>query len=196
VILMLASSRPANAIWWTAGWTASTFATFAVVVLVLDQADPPGSRSHSTATCVVQVVLAIGLAAAAGVVWRRRPARSGKQPTEPRWMERIGELRPLVAFALGGFWINAAVVIAAAAGTVRADLSTASALTACALFAVVSGSAQAGILVVARLRPARSAGRLAAIRRWITINQHAAAAAVAAVLAVWLGVQGIAGLTG
>jgi hypothetical protein len=195
VILMLASRRPANAIWWTLGWTLSTFVTGAAVVLLLDEAAPAGARTHGTAVCVVQLVLAVALAAAAAVAWRRRPARTGREPSEPGWMARIGELRPVVAFALGAFWINAALVIAAAASTVRADLPTAESLLACVLVAIVSGSVQAGIIVMARLRPARSAARLAGVRDWITRNQHTAATGVAVALAVWLGVKGIAGLT-
>src|SRR5262249_7040896 len=161
------------------GWTVSTFATGAAVVFMLDQADPQGARSNATSVCVVQILLAAGLVAAAGVAWRRRPARSGREPSEPGWMERIGELRPIVAFALGAFWINAALVIAAATSTVRADLPSAQSLAVCALFAVVSGSVQAMMIVVARLRPAQSAARLAGVRHRITRNQHAAAAGVA-----------------
>jgi hypothetical protein len=194
VILMLASRRPANAIWWTLGWTVSTFVTGAAVVLLLDETAPSGGRTHETAVCIVQLALAAGLAVAAAVAWRRRPARTGRAPVEPGWMERIGDLRPIMACALGAFWINSALVIAAATTTVRDDAPAAESLAACAVVAVISGSVQAAIIVAARLRPTQSSARLAGVRHWITRNQHVAAATVAILLAVWFGAKGVSGL--
>jgi hypothetical protein len=196
VILMLASERPANAIWWTLGWTLSTFATGLVVVLVVGEADPAGSRADSTAICALQIVLGLVLLAVAARVWRRRPTRTGVPNREPQWLERIGQIRPLVAFGFGAFWINAALVVAAALETLRADLPAGQSVLVCAWFALLTGAAQAGIIILARLRPARTAAALHELRWWITRNQQATIAVVALVLAVWIGGRGIAGLAG
>jgi hypothetical protein len=195
VILMLASGRPANAIWWTLGWTLSTFVTGLVVVLLLGEAASSGSRSNSTALCVLQIVVGLALLAVAARVWQRRPTRTGVPNREPQWLERIGQIRPLVAFGFGAFWINTALVVAAALETLRADLPTGQSVAVCAWFAILSGAVQAGIIVLARLRPARTAKALHELRWWITRNQQATIAVVALVLAVWIGGRGIAGLT-
>lgn len=192
---MLASKRPSNAVWWMAGWTLSTVVTAVVVYLVIGSVDESGQRAHSTTACVVQLLLGGLLLAVAIRVWGRRPARTGVSPTEPRWMQRIDAMRPIVAFGLGAFWINSALVIAAAVDTLRADLSTATSLAVCVLFSVASAVAQAAIILYARLRPGPAKARLQGIQAWIMQNQQGVTAGVAFVLAVWLGVQGIVGLT-
>lgn len=191
---MLASGRPRNAIWWIAGWTLSTFVTGLAVVLVIGQIDPPGSRTNSTTACVVQLVLGALLALAAARLWSRRPARSGVEPKEPGWVGRIGTMRPLVAFGLGAFWINVALVMAAGVDTLRADGGTTEAVTVCVLFAIASAAAQVAIVAYTRLRPAAAAVRLQAVRHWITVNQYALTAGVAVALAIWFVVQGATGL--
>ncbi len=109
-------------------------------------------------------------------------------------MERIGAMRPVVAFGLGAFWINVALVAAAAVDTLRADVGKANSVTACALFAIVSSSAQIAIVAYARLRRASAAVRLQRVRTWITDNQQGVTAGVALALAIWFGAQGLTGL--
>jgi hypothetical protein len=196
VILMLASQRPANALWWIAGWALSTFATGLVVVLVIGEVDVSGQRAHSTTACVVQLVLSVLLALAAARIWSRRPAQTGAPPGEPRWMARVGAMRPLVAFALGAFWINVALVVAAAVDTLRADLGTSESVAVCALFAVASSSVQLALVAYARLRPMAAAARLQDLRMWVTGHQQPVMAGVALVLAIWFGAQGLTGLAG
>jgi hypothetical protein len=194
VILMLASERPGNAIWWIAGWALSTFVTGILVVLVIGEIDPPGSRSNSTTACVLQVVLGALLALAAARLWSRRPARTGLEPKEPGWIARIGTMRPLVAFGLGAFWINAALVVAAGVDALRADLGTTEAVTICLVFAIASSAAQVAIVAYTRLRPAAATERLQDMRHWITANQYALTAGVALALSIWFVAQGAAGL--
>ena len=172
VILMLASKRPSNAVWWMTGWTLSTVITGAFVYLVIGSVDESGQRAHSMTACVVQLVLGGLLLAVALRVWSRRPARTGVPPTEPGWMQRIDAMRPIVAFGLGAFWINSALVIAAAVDTLRADLSTATSLAVCVLFSVASAVAQAAIILYARLRPGPAKARLQGIQAWIMQNQQ------------------------
>ena len=101
-------------------------------------------------------------------------------------------MRPIVAFGLGAFWINSALVIAAAVDTLRADLSTTTSL-ACAC---------CSRLRLPRRRPRSSCmrgsagpreARLQGIQAWIMQNQQGVTAGVAFVLAVWLGVRGSSG---
>ena len=193
VILMLASDRPSNAVWWLVGWTLSTFAVGVVIVFFFGGYD--FSRgSPSTAAAIVQVVLGVLLLVAASRFWARRPARTGKLPQEPGWMTRIGKMRPIWAFLIGAFWINTTLVVAAAVDTLRANLSNGDSLVVFAAFSLVTASVQGALILYAYALPDRAAVGLARIREWISRNQEAALAVVALVLAVWLGAKGIRGL--
>jgi Sap, sulfolipid-1-addressing protein len=196
VILMLASDRPSNAVAWLAGWTLSTFGIGLAIVVFLDGYDFSQKTTPSTAACIVQVVLGVLLITTAARFWSRRPARTGKLPEEPKWMGRIGKMRPLWAFLIGAFWINTAVVVAAGVDTLRADLSTRASLITFAAFTLVTLSVQGALILYAYLLPARAAVGLGRIREWIARNQQAALAVVGLALAVWFGAQGISGLVG
>ena len=111
-------------------------------------------------------------------------------------MTRIGELSPIWAFLIGAFWINTALVIAAAVDTLRAEQSTGRSLAVFALFTAVTLSVQGALILYAYLMPGRAEIGLKRIREWITRNQQAALAVVALVLAVWFASQGISGLWG
>ena len=196
VILMLASERQSNAVWWLLGWTLSTFGLGLLIILFLGGYDFSDDTTPSRAACIVQVVLGVGLLLAAARFWSRRPARTGVAPSEPRWMERIDRLSPLWAFLIGAFWINSALVIAAAIDTLRAELSNSRSIAVFAIFTLITLSVQGALILYAHLMPARAQIGLQRIREWITRNQQAALAVVALVLAVWLGAQGISGLWG
>jgi hypothetical protein len=196
VILMLASDRPSNAVAWLTGWTVSTFAVGAVMVLFLGGYDFSHAGTPTTAACIVQIVLGVLLLVAASRLWARRPARTGKLPTEPGWMARIGKMRAIWAFLIGAFWINTALVVAAGVDTLRAELATGQSLAVFAVFALITGLVQAALILYTYLVPDRAAPRLGGIREWIAGNQQVALAVIALVLAVWLGAQGISGLRG
>jgi len=195
VILMLASDRPSNAYAWLAGWVLSTFAVGAAVVLLFGGYDFSDS-TPSTAACAVQIALGALLLLLAARFWSRRPARTGRLPKEPRWMERIGRMRARWAFLIGAFWINTALVVAAATDALRSNLPEGQLLVVLAVFALVTGSVQGALIlywVFARQRADAGLGRL---REWIARNQEAALAAIALVLALWLAGKGIHGLRG
>jgi hypothetical protein len=196
VILMLASDRPSNAVAWLTGWTVSTFAVGAVMVLFLGGYDFSHAGTPTTAACIVQIVLGVLLLVAASRLWARRPARTGKLPTEPGWMARIGKMRAIWAFLIGAFWINTTLVVAAGVDTLRTELQTAEALAVFAAFALVTAAVQGALIVYARLSPESAATRLARIREWIARNQNVALAAVALALAAYLVGKGVSGLRG
>jgi hypothetical protein len=128
--------------------------------------------------------------------WSRRPARTGQVPKEPSWMTRIGQMRARWAFLIGAFWINTALVVAAGADALRANLPTGQSLLVFAAFTLVTATVQAAIILYAVLAPERAAVGLARIREWISRNQQAALAVISLVLAVWLAGKGIRGLDG
>ena len=196
VILMLASNRPSNAIAWLAGWTLSTFGVGLLIVFFFGGYDFSGTSSPTTAACVVQVLLGVLLLLAAARFWSQRPARTGKTPKEPGWMVRIGQMRALWAFLIGAFWINTALVVAAAVDTLRANLTNGQSIAVFAVFSLVTASVQGALILYAFLAPGRAAPGLARIREWIALNQQAALAVVSLALAVWLASKGIRGLTG
>jgi hypothetical protein len=111
-------------------------------------------------------------------------------------MIRIGKMKPVWAFLIGAFWINATLVVAAGVDTLRAELTTGQSIIVFAAFTLVTASVQAALVLYAYLSPAGAALRLTRFREWITRNQEVALAIVALVLAVWLAGQGISGLRG
>ena len=193
---MLASDRPSNSIAWLAGWTLSTFGVGLLVVFVFGGYDFAQDSSSSTAACVVQVLLGVVLLLAAMRFWSRRPARTGKTPKEPGWMTRIGKMKPLWAFLIGAFWINTALVVAAAVDTLRANIPDGQAVAVFALFSLVTASLQAALILYAYIVPKRAAVGLERIREWIARNQEAALALISFALAIWLASKGIRGLGG
>jgi Sap, sulfolipid-1-addressing protein len=194
VILMLASDRPSNAVWWLAGWTLSTFVVGAVIIVFFNGFDYSKPSTPRTIACVVQVLLGLLLLVAAVRFWSRRPARSGRLPEEPGWMARIGRMRPIWAFLVGAFWINTAIVVAAAVDTLRAEPRSAEALGVFAAFALVTGAVQGALILYSRLRPEHAADDLTRIREWVTRNQNVGLAVIALALAVYLVGKGISGL--
>jgi hypothetical protein len=196
VILMLASDRPSNAVWWLLGWALSTFGLGLLIILFLGGYDFSGGTTPSRAACIVQVVLGVGLLLAAARFWSRRPARTGVTPSEPKWMARIDRLSPLWAFLIGAFWINSALVIAAGIDTLRAELSNSQSIAVFAIFTLITLSVQGALILYAHLMPGRAEIGLQRIRKWISRNQQAALAVIALALAVWLAAQGISGLWG
>jgi hypothetical protein len=196
VILMLASDRPSNSIAWLAGWTLSTFGIGLLVVFFFGGYDFSSATTPTTAASVIQVLLGVLLLLAAARFWSRRPARTGQTPKEPGWMTRIGQMKPLWAFLIGGFWINTALVVAAAVDTLRADLSNGESIAVFAAFSLVTASVQGALILYAYVVPKRAAVGLKRIREWIARNQQAALAMISLVLAVWLASKGIRGLGG
>jgi hypothetical protein len=194
VILMLASERPSNAVWWLIGWTLSTFAIGALMILFFAGFDFSRGSTPTRAVCIVQVLLGVLLILAAARFWGRRPARTGKLPEEPRWMTRIGKMRPIWAFLIGAFWINTTVVVAAGIDVLRAELKNGQSIAVFAAFTLVTLSIQGALIVYTHLLPRHAAVGLTRIREWVARNQEAALAVVAFVLAVWLTGQGVRGL--
>jgi len=193
---MLASDRPSNAVAWLAGWSLSTFVTAAIIVLFLGGLDFSAGGTPSKAACAAQIAIGVLLLVAAARFWRRRPARTGKLPEEPKWMKRIGTMRPIWAFLIGAFWINTALVVAAAVDALRAELPNGQSLAVLALFTLVTASVQGALILYAYLAPSRASIGLARIREWVARNQEVALAVIAAVLAVWLAAKGVHGLRG
>jgi hypothetical protein len=194
VILMLASDRPSNAVAWLAGWSVSTFGIAAIIVLFLAGFDYSKAGTPSNAACGAQIAIGVLLILAAARFWRRRPARTGKLPEEPKWMKRIGTMRPIWAFLVGAFWINTALVVAAAIDALRAELPNGESLAVLALFTLVTASVQGTLILYAYLAPAHAGVGLGRIREWIARNQEVALAVIAAALAVWLAAKGVHGL--
>ncbi len=193
---MLASDRPSNSIAWLVGWTLSTFGVGLLIVFVFGGYDFAQDSSPKTAACIVQVLLGVLLLVAGARFWSRRPSRTGKVPAEPGWMKRIDTIKPLWAFLIGAFWINTALVVAAAVDTLRAEISDGTAVTVFAVFSLATASVQAVLILYFYVMPKRAAVGLKRIREWIARNQQAALAVISVALAIWLASKGIRGLGG
>jgi hypothetical protein len=194
VILMLASDRPVNSVGWLVGWTLSTFAIGVVFVLFLGGYDFSGSTTPSKVACIAQILLGVLLFVASMRFWARRPARSGKLPTEPGWMKKIGTMRIIWAFLIGAFWINTTLVIAAGIDTIRANLPDGEAIAVFAVFTLITLSVQGVLILYAYLLPERAGIGLKRFRERIARNQDVGLAVIALVIGAWLAAKGIRGL--
>ena len=193
---MLASDRPSNSIAWLAGWTLSTFGVGLLIIFFFGGYDFSSSSTPTTAASVIQVALGVLLLLAAARFWSRRPAHTGKAPAQPGWMVKIGQMKPIWAFLIGAFWINTALVVAAAVDVLRSNVSYSNAVAVFAVFSLITAAVQGALILYAYVMPKRANVGLARIREWIARNQESALAVICLVLAVWLAGKGIRGLGG
>ncbi len=195
VILMLASDRPVNSVGWIAGWTLSTFVIGVVFVLFLGGYDFSKATTPTKAASIAQIALGVLLLLASVRFWARRPARTGKLPTEPGWMKKISSMRFIWAFLIGAFWINTTLVVAAAIDTVRANLPDGESIVVFALFTLVTVSVQGALILYAYAMPERAGVGLARFRERVARNQDVGLAVIALVIGSWLISKGIRGLS-
>lgn len=83
VILMLASDRPSNSVWWLAGRTLSTLGIGILMIFFFNGFDYSESSTPTKVACIAQLVIGVLLLVAAARFWVRRPARTGNLPRSP-----------------------------------------------------------------------------------------------------------------
>lgn len=165
-VVAAGSDEPATAPAFAAGWVAGLGTLAAVFFLVAGEIDP--GRAGPDAW--VQILAGAALLLAAGLKWRGRPRR-GAPAEPPRWMSPL-DGAPASAFgigaALGGANPKNLALAAAAAATAHYHglLGLRAALGAL-VFVGVGSSTVVGIVLAASLGGARTAGLLAALKRFM-----------------------------
>jgi len=92
---------------------------------------------------------------------------------------------------VGAFMLTYSLTLAAAAEILKADVSTADALLALAVFALASMTTIAAPIVLVLVAPERAAERLAEWRRWLLGNSRAVGLVALMVIGVLLIARGI-----
>ena len=127
---------------------------------------------------------------ASGRAFRRR-TKGARSDKSPRWLGRLDRTPWLLVVLVGAFMLTYSLTLAAAAEILKADVSTADALLALAVFALASMTTIAAPIVLVLVAPERAAERLAEWRRWLLGNSRAVGLVALMVIGVLLIARGI-----
>jgi Sap-like sulfolipid-1-addressing protein len=201
VLVLLEATRGLVVAWaFVVGWAAAIAAIGGAVVFglgtVASGTEAEGNVTLALALAIGVVLLAYGL--------RRLLLRRGtgdgmappapEEPSIPRWLGALEELRPVYAFALGVFWLNYPFVILWGGEVVHANLtSTAYAVLLCC-FVALGSSGVAGLAGYATIAPVRAAPVVTGFRGWMTRNAGAIVTGLALAVGGVLAARGLAGL--
>lgn len=175
-----------------AGWVSILVVVAAATVALY----PELPRTASAQTAHGGLSLALGLALAGWLWWRRRRPQPVTRRAEPKWLGRLDDMSPWLAFGLGVFLPTYAVVVAAMNELLTSNVTQATLIVTALVWislATVGVAAPLGVLVVdGDAAPARYAGW----REWILGHSSAVTFLVGIVVSVLLIGKGIAGLIG
>lgn len=159
-----------------------------VVVLVLQDADEPGTPTSAIAdwgrVAVGAVLIVLGL-----WKWRRRPG-PGTEVTEPAWMTALGAVGPIKVLGLG-FVLALAnpkyIVFVASAGAamVEAKAYDGDLVVSIVVFVLVASAAVLGAAILSLVGGQRGAALLSGIRDFMVANQ----AVISVVILILLGAK-------
>jgi len=173
-----------------AGWVCILVAVAAATVALYPQLP----RTATAQTSHGGLSLALGLGLAGWLWWRHRHPKPVTSQAEPKWLGRLDDMNPWLAFGLGVFLPTYAVVVAAMNELLTAHVATATLIVVAAVWICLASAGVAaplGVLVVDRdAAPAR----YAAGREWILGHSSAVTSLVGVVVSVLLIGKGIAGL--
>ncbi|MFF3016637.1 GAP family protein [Streptomyces sp. NPDC057939] len=192
-ILLLFAPRPRAAAGaflagWTAGILAVTVASTALASVVERQEETPTWASWTKA------VLGVALVLLAVRQWR-----SGADKDTPAWMRALTAATPAKGLRLGLLLSTAnpkSLLLAVAAGLTigAAELGTARAATAVAVFTAIAVATVALPLLLHVVLGERALAPLGRTRTWLETHNAAVTAVVMAVIGVLLIVEGAAGI--
>src|SRR5215831_1662926 len=170
ILLLSMPTGRRRAIAFIAGWLVAAGVIGVVTVWGLAGQDfssrsTTPSRIASALEVVIGAVLSLW-----SIRWLRRRPRSRSTVQTPRWVQRLEHTHWSLAMAAGAFMLTYSLTVAAAIEILKADVSTAEAALAFALFALASIAGITAPVVLAFADPERSAERLAVWRRWLLGN--------------------------
>jgi len=200
IAALLLEARRAGVVWaYVLAWVGSLSVGLAVLVAGFSALVESGSKSASTATAVVELLLGLALAAwgVQRIVESRRapPIQAAEQGelATPGWMRAIENISYIPAFLLGVYSATWPTVIAAAGEIVRAGVSTSQTVALCLLFVVVGSSTVVTVAAIGTFSD-RSDEILTRLRLWLTIHSRAVITALLLALGALLAVRGLSGL--
>ena len=198
VIMMLFTARAkVNSILFNLGWVLAMAAIGLIGIFALGGADYSADTDPSTATFIVQLVLGILLLGLALRKWRKKPAEGEEEM--PKWIQRIDDLKPAMALALGLALIainpkNLMLTLAAVATILKAEVGAGQSIIALIFFIFIASLTVAAPVIIYLVAPTRSQAILASWKDWLAAHNRAITIGLLSVLGILLIVKGIVGL--
>jgi hypothetical protein len=198
VIMMLFSARAkVNSILFNLGWVLAMAAIGLVGIFALGGADYSADSGPSTSSFVVQLVLGVLFFGLALRKWRKKPAEGEEEM--PKWIAKIDDLKPAMAFLLGLALIainpkNLMLTLAAVANILEAEVGAGQSVVALVFFIFIASLTVAAPVVIYLAAPNRSQAILTSWKKWLTSHNRAITIGLFVVLGVLLAVKGIVGL--
>jgi len=193
IVLLGAKTGPRGAIAFVAGWVTSILLIGVLIIGLYKGTHTTPGESAGNAMLGVQLTLGVLLLALATRKWR---GRTPADPTaaEPKWLEALDRMRPIVAFGFGMFWVNLVFVVDAALAVAQAELSHTDAVLAYLFYAALATLGVAAILAVYYSNRKRAEQRLTAMRAWLTRNNTGIVSGVIGVIGLVFIIRGLIGL--
>lgn len=198
VIMILFTARArVNSILFNLGWILAIAAIGLIGIFALGGADYSADTGPSTASFVVQLMLGILLLGLALREWLKKPAEGAEEM--PKWIQRIDDLKPAMAFVLGLALIainpkNLMLTLAAVATILEAEVGAGQSIIALIFFIFIASLTVAAPVIIYLVAPTRSQDILNSWKEWLTVHNRAITIGLFVVLGILLTVKGIVGL--
>jgi Sap-like sulfolipid-1-addressing protein len=172
IALLTLSSGVRRGLAFIFGWLLAIGLIFALMVLVLHGQDFH-SRSTSPSRAASWVEIVLGCLLLVGVAWMyRRPQHEPKSQTQPKWLARVDSSHWLLEVVVGVVMLSYALTLAAAAETLKANVSALDGALVGLVFAATSIITIAAPLIVVALAPDRAAAVLESWRSWVLAHSR------------------------
>ena len=164
------------------GWLACLVVVIAAVVLATGGKPPAPNTAPPTAAVAVKLALGVVLILFAIRQWRRM----GIPRKPPAWMARLDGLSLWTAAGLAAFLQPWALVAAAAATVVQAELSSTADYLVLLVFCLLATSSFLALELAVVFRPTAADTRIKALRTWLDTHRDQVIIVISLLLGFWL----------
>ena len=172
IALLSLSNGVRRVVAFIAGWLLAIAIISLLTAFVLHGQDfHSRSTTPSRAASVVEIVLGCLLLVVV-VLMHRRPQHEPKSQSQPKWLAGIERSHWLLEVVVGVVMLSYALTLAAAAETLKANVSSLDAAVVGIVFAVTSIITIAAPLVVVLVAPDRAMTILATWRSWFLVHSR------------------------
>ena len=190
IALLSMSSGVRRAVAFIVGWLLAIGVISALTVLVLQGQDfHSRTTSPSRAASGVEILLGCLLLVVVAVMYRR-PQHEPKNQSQPKWLVQIEQSHWLLEVVVGLVMLSYALTLAAAAETLKANVSPLDVAVVGVVFAVTSIITIAAPLVVVVVAPERATTVLATWRNWFLAHSRSILLAALVVIGAALVAKG------
>jgi threonine/homoserine/homoserine lactone efflux protein len=191
IVLLSMSSGLRRAIAFICGWLLAVAVLALLMVFVLHGQDFSSKQTTPSRTAsAVEIILGALLLIGSARLYRRPRTERGPQ-SPPRWLDRIERTHWSLCVAAGAVMLSYALSLAAFAEILKANVGTADAAVAGAVFAVTSIVTITAPVVIVVAVPDRSNQVLASWRAWLLANSRSIALIALMVIGALLIARGV-----